>query len=429
MRYDRSDMKTPLIATCVAVALLLGAGCNPFAQTEEPPEQPQPSTSNPQPDLIEDDSFLDEAPIGSPISQDGWMTYNGAPGFRFQYPAPSDSTSTWNGTDRLTLDLEDRPLDKAWLELDVANSQEEEGMIDHCMHVGGASYVNQMIYLNGIALDECITSDSGAGNTYRTWRYATHQNDWLVVLTFVVQHPTNPRLDERCNDGTFTEAQCEEFDPSTADSLIQEIMQTFEWPVSQELVIRDEVIREDHSTYTIDIRYPVLLNASYADSFNRTIRKDMNDLTEAFKRIAEEPVITPPGPITLTLEPVHLYHEDGILNVLLTGSEYTGGAHPNALYQSYLFDGENRTLITLPEYLETRDELSMGEVVEAARQQLEAHEYLGDDKEWIRTGTEPKPENYGVVALNDQWLTVIFPPYQVGPYAAGPQEVEIPLVN
>ena len=49
------------------------------------------------------------------------------------------------------------------------------------------------------------------------------------------------------------------------------------------------------------------------------------------------------------------------------------------------------------------------------------------DAQWVTDGTAPEPVNFQFWALADDALRVFFPPYQVGPYAMGPQVVDIPL--
>jgi hypothetical protein len=53
---------------------------------------------------------------------------------------------------------------------------------------------------------------------------------------------------------------------------------------------------------------------------------------------------------------------------------------------------------------------------------------LGDytNEEWIKTGTEPIPENFSAFMIRPEGLELIFAPYQVGPWALGEQRVTLP---
>ena len=45
----------------------------------------------------------------------------------------------------------------------------------------------------------------------------------------------------------------------------------------------------------------------------------------------------------------------------------------------------------------------------------------------LRSGTAPEAENFSSFALTPEGIRIFFQPYQVAPWAAGPQVVDIPL--
>ena len=104
----------------------------------------------------------------------------------------------------------------------------------------------------------------------------------------------------------------------------------------------------------------------------------------------------------------------------------TLGAHPNMFYRTFMFD---RT---------TGDELSIGDLFVSgsdylkrlsAISEFELAKTLKDsaDVEYIREGVTPELVNFQSFAIEGGALLLVFPPYQVAPYSAGPQEVSIPL--
>ncbi len=104
----------------------------------------------------------------------------------------------------------------------------------------------------------------------------------------------------------------------------------------------------------------------------------------------------------------------------------TLGAHPNAFYRTFTFD------------LATGAELAIGDLFLpksdylkrlSAIAEFELSKSLGDfmDIEYIRQGVTAEALNFQSYAIEDGNLILIFPPYQVAPYAAGTQEVTIPL--
>lgn len=104
----------------------------------------------------------------------------------------------------------------------------------------------------------------------------------------------------------------------------------------------------------------------------------------------------------------------------------TLGAHPNAFYRTFTFD------------LATGKELAIGDLFAprsdylkriSAIAEFELSKTLADmaDIEYIRQGVTPEALNFQSFAIEGKDLVLIFPPYQVAPYAAGTQKVSVPL--
>lgn len=104
----------------------------------------------------------------------------------------------------------------------------------------------------------------------------------------------------------------------------------------------------------------------------------------------------------------------------------TLGAHPNFFYRTFTFD------------LETGSELGISELFTNNSDYLtrlssiaffDLSKELGEesDVEYIREGVEPNALNFANFTIEGDRLVLLFPPYQVAPYAAGPQDVRIPL--
>jgi len=104
----------------------------------------------------------------------------------------------------------------------------------------------------------------------------------------------------------------------------------------------------------------------------------------------------------------------------------TMGAHPNLYFRTFTFSlvsGAQISLMDLfpndPNYLETLSSLSRASL----KDQL--GEYA--NTEYLEGGTTPQELNFQHFIVDGDTLTIIFPPYQVGPYALGVQRVEILL--
>lgn len=106
----------------------------------------------------------------------------------------------------------------------------------------------------------------------------------------------------------------------------------------------------------------------------------------------------------------------------------TLGAHPNAYYRTFTFDSKTGALVTLDtlftgNYLERLSQIARAELPRIISELTGAEA----DLEYIESGTLPIYDSFQNFAIEGSTFVLIFPPYQVGPYALGTQVVEIPL--
>jgi hypothetical protein len=119
-------------------------------------------------------------------------------------------------------------------------------------------------------------------------------------------------------------------------------------------------------------------------------------------------------------------YEDWLVSYNFTVYEFTGGAHGNTAFKTFVFDLPGEREIALSDLF---DEAGLTKISEIAQEQLK--ETLGDmlDEQWLTDGTAPTPENYQNFVFTEDSLVFTFAQYQVAPYAAGPQTVTIPLTD
>jgi hypothetical protein len=137
---------------------------------------------------------------------------------------------------------------------------------------------------------------------------------------------------------------------------------------------------------------------------------------------------------------------DDFTSVLVSGSSFTGGAHPNPLTASFVAHSADNRLVAIGDLF--GDETAAIKILsDEARAQLQGRfeaqlrEQLGegdalekalkDMREWVERGTEPRAENFAVYLVDGLdskaiGLTLVFPPYQVAPYVDGAPQVEVP---
>lgn len=111
-----------------------------------------------------------------------------------------------------------------------------------------------------------------------------------------------------------------------------------------------------------------------------------------------------------------------LVSVRLTYSGYvSGAAHPFSYNQAINYDlANNRELVLTDLFLPGADPLSR--IAVYCITQLEATEFFAG----FEAGAQPTPENYRTWNVTADGLLMTFDEYQVGPYAAGPQEITVP---
>lgn len=105
---------------------------------------------------------------------------------------------------------------------------------------------------------------------------------------------------------------------------------------------------------------------------------------------------------------------------------YTGAAHPNSHTFTLNWAMADRRALELGDLF--RDGTAWVDVVsERAIERI--GESMGEwavGNEWVRNGAGPDPANFASWTIDPAGLRIVFDPYQVAPYAAGPQTVTIP---
>jgi Protein of unknown function (DUF3298) len=196
-----------------------------------------------------------------------------------------------------------------------------------------------------------------------------------------------------------------------------------------------ETSKEKH--YTIEAEYPQIEGDARFEKFNREARALVIKDVGAFKageaeRNTELAADLPDETQTSTLDLFYVirYASDDLISVELSEGTYSrGAAHPNTATTVLNYDVKNGKKLTLADffspnakYLNVISAYCIRQLKEEAKKNNE--EMLTD--ETIQTGASPRADNYRAVALTKKGLWVTFDPYQVAPYAAGPQYVMVP---
>lgn len=188
--------------------------------------------------------------------------------------------------------------------------------------------------------------------------------------------------------------------------------------------VQKREIKEKRANYSLDVSYPRFGHKAIdgvLETWATTLARD-------FVALAKDAVPEPaPWAGELTYDVVR--NDAQMIVVSFTWYTYTGGAHPNATFESFNFllpDGLRVELGELftPKGVQRISDMSVAQLKKA----LTGPDAMSD-MDWIRRGAAPMGRNFSAFELLPRELHIAFDAYQVAAYAAGPQEVSIPLAQ
>ncbi len=137
----------------------------------------------------------------------------------------------------------------------------------------------------------------------------------------------------------------------------------------------------------------------------------------------------PPGGAKQTLQIKYLVSSSPhTVSYIFTVYENTLGAHGNLFFHTFTFDTSTGAKLTLADlfapnatYLDTLSAISRAELPGVIGKNA--------DTGFITRGTTPEAKNFENFFIDNGYLDILFDPYQVAPYALGPQTLRIPLAT
>ena len=212
-----------------------------------------------------------------------------------------------------------------------------------------------------------------------------------------------------------------------------------ETPVAE--AVPPQVFEEHGEYYDIVATYPgeaglAPTAGEAADADAVALMEDFVDETvRDFKRQGDFANLTPEDIQIMGLsdtrkESLRLEYESfsspATLSFVFTMFADTLGAHPNTFYRTFTFDRASGEELKISDLFVANS----GYLARlSAIAEFELAKSLGEfsNVEYIRQGVAPEDLNFQSFALDGTNLVLVFPPYQVAPYAAGTQQVTIPL--
>ena len=216
--------------------------------------------------------------------------------------------------------------------------------------------------------------------------------------------------------------------PAAGDAATQAAAEAAPAPASAPVVLEDVIERDPRYIVGISYspvakRYPGLaaMLKAYADAARAELDTALQGLGDA----------RPDGPYDLALAFSEVASTADIVAIAANGSSYTGGAHGNPLVARFVWLPARGERLAADALL--ADPQGWATVSSCVREQLyQRAEQMRSTRTLIDQGTAPTASNFDqfepvldaegkIVALR-----FVFPPYQVGPYSAGMQTVEVP---
>ncbi|HRF50059.1 MAG TPA: RsiV family protein [Anaerolineales bacterium] len=189
-------------------------------------------------------------------------------------------------------------------------------------------------------------------------------------------------------------------------------------------------IYTDPVTYTLEVNVPVLRASDPGDAptaaFNGIVSARVDEMTTAF---VDDLILYPPDPAFagvlesfFSVNATRFALTPRVVSLRLDVAGYVAGAaHPYSFSQTVNFDfAASRELALADLFAPGVDYL--GPISAYCIAELETTDFfLG-----FESGAAPDDLNYRSWNLTDDGVLISFDPYQVGPYAAGPQEIVVP---
>jgi uncharacterized protein YecT (DUF1311 family) len=188
--------------------------------------------------------------------------------------------------------------------------------------------------------------------------------------------------------------------------------------------VTDKTIAEQGDSYDLSFAYPQIglpaADAAMQDWVQHQVDGFKSSLAQ---RRPQEP------PYSAQLRYTVARNDDRAVSILFSYSIYTGGAHPNFVQTAFNFLMPDGARVFLPDLIGTEGVRRVSDFAIADLTQRLVDPNGMSDPAWIRIGAGPYADNFETFELLPDQIVLEFDPYAVAAYAAGPQQVRIPLTQ
>lgn len=194
-------------------------------------------------------------------------------------------------------------------------------------------------------------------------------------------------------------------------------------------IIEHQLVRNEPGSPAINISYPSV----GSKQIDGDIRQWVTGIASAFEQSCSGTGLSAGSSLDGERPPYELWASYSVtapspagLSITFEVWTYTGGAHGNldVMTLNYsLLTGQRLGLVDLFE----DPDLALNLMSEWSYNELSRRLGGMRQEQMLRTGLNPVPENFASLTLTPQGVRINFQPYQVAPWAAGAQKVNMPL--
>jgi len=321
--------------------------------------------------------------------------------------------------------------------------------------VGGAAVAGEKFYFRGrIASDLKIEMILAREGERLTGTYFYPRIGKNIELKGSIDKDGNVDLRESDETGKETGVFKGKWKPSTGIGLAEiegkwsrpDGSKETDFQISQQPIeftaavrVAPKVIRETNkeARYSLDAEYPQIEGDARFDKFNAAARAMITKDVAAFKsaetpEASDEEIDLPDETQTSTLDIGYQirFATDDLISVEFHNGQYSrGAAHGNSFTAVLNYDVKNGKKLALADlfnpksnYLKLISDYCIKDLKEQSKKEKDS--MLMDDQ--IQEGASARADNYKAWTITRKGLWIVFDPYQVAAYAAGPQHVLVP---
>lgn len=121
------------------------------------------------------------------------------------------------------------------------------------------------------------------------------------------------------------------------------------------------------------------------------------------------------------------YHYHNLISYIFFYESYTGGAHPIHLINSFIYNIDTNSFVTINSLIENNPNI-LNELSNYTYKTLSNKEIFQNEtiKNMLKEGTQPLTNNYKNILFTNEGLIIYFERYQIAPYYYGDYKITIP---